>query len=99
MCSLPIYFCNYILIRYQASPKHNVDTSAIRASLIIDCIRGSESPQVQNTALLLVAGLAGIAPELILHSVMPIFTFMGSNVLRKDDEYSSLVIDQVCFKS
>ena len=67
----------------------------IRADLITDCVRTSESPQVQNTPLLLVAGLAAIAPELVLHSVMPIFTFMGSNVLRKDDRYSALVIDQV----
>lgn len=67
----------------------------IRVNLIIDCIRTSESPQVQNTALLVVAGLATIAPELVLHSVMPIFTFMGSSVLKKDDEYSALVIDQV----
>lgn len=49
---------------------------------------------MQNTALLLVAGLSVVAPELVLHSVMPIFTFMGSNVLRKDDEYSVSVIDQ-----
>ena len=63
--------------------------------MIIDCIRGSENPQVQNTALLVIAGLAVIAPELVLHSIMPIFTFMGSNVLKKDDEYSAIVIDQV----
>lgn len=63
--------------------------------MIIDCVRTSESQQVQNTALLLVAALATVAPEIVLHSVMPIFTFMGSSVLRKDDEYSALVIDQV----
>lgn len=40
------------------------------------------------------AGLSVVAPELVLHSVMPIFTFMGSSVLRKDDEYSVSVIDQ-----
>ena len=49
---------------------------------------------MQNAALLLVAGLSVIAPELVLHSVMPIFTFMGSSVLRKDDDYSVSVIDQ-----
>jgi U3 small nucleolar RNA-associated protein 10 len=54
---------------------------------------------VQNTALLLVAGLAVIAPELVLHSIMPIFTFMASSVLKKDDDYSALVIDQVFLKS
>ncbi|OAX85330.1 hypothetical protein ACJ72_00295 [Emergomyces africanus] len=83
-----------LINKTKSSPKHNLDTSVIRADLIIDCVRTSQSPQVQNTALLLVAGLATIAPELILHSVMPIFTFMGSNVLKKDDEYSALVIDQ-----
>jgi hypothetical protein len=76
-----------------------LDTSTIRTDLIIDCIRTSDSPQVQNTAILLVAGLAAIAPELVLHSIMPIFTFMGSSVLKKDDEYSALVIDQVILKS
>ncbi|KAF3490614.1 U3 small nucleolar RNA-associated protein 10 [Arthroderma uncinatum] len=82
-----------IINKYKGSPK-KLDTSVIRADLIIDCVRTSESPQVQNTALLLVAALATVAPEIVLHSVMPIFTFMGSNVLRKDDEYSALVIDQ-----
>ncbi|KAK2757595.1 snoRNA-binding rRNA-processing protein utp10 [Arachnomyces sp. PD_36] len=71
-----------------------LDSKAIRTDLIVDCVRNVESPQVQNTALLLVAGLATVAPELVLHSVMPIFTFMGSNVLIKDDEYSAHVIDQ-----
>ncbi|OJD24658.1 hypothetical protein ACJ73_03978 [Blastomyces percursus] len=83
-----------IINKVKLLPKHNLDTSVIRADMIIDCIRTSQSPQVQNTALLLVAGLATISPEIILHSVMPIFTFMGSNVLKKDDEYSALVIDQ-----
>lgn len=84
-----------IVNKAKEAPSKKLDTSAIKADLIIDCVRTSESPQVQNTGLLLVAGLATIAPELVLHSVMPIFTFMGSNVLNKDDAYSSLVIDQV----
>ena len=49
---------------------------------------------MQNVALLLIAGLSVIAPELVLHSVMPIFTFMSSSVLHKYDEYSVSVIDQ-----
>ncbi|KAK2739203.1 snoRNA-binding rRNA-processing protein utp10 [Myotisia sp. PD_48] len=82
------------IINKSKETRKKLDTSVIRADLIIDCVRTSESPQFQNTALLLVAALASLAPEIILHSVMPIFTFMGSNVLRKDDEYSALVIDQ-----
>ncbi|KAL1960057.1 hypothetical protein VTO42DRAFT_229 [Malbranchea cinnamomea] len=83
-----------IVNKMKDAPARKLDASAIKADLIIDCVRTSESPQVQNTGLLLVAGLATIAPEAVLHSVMPIFTFMGSNVLNKDDAYSSLVIDQ-----
>ncbi|KAI9814174.1 MAG: snoRNA-binding rRNA-processing protein utp10 [Pycnora praestabilis] len=70
------------------------EQSAVRADLLTDCVRTTSSPQVQNAALLLVASLSSVAPELVLHSVMPIFTFMGTTVLRQDDEYSSHVIDQ-----
>ena len=83
-----------IVNKSKGSPKPLFDTSVIRADLVVDCVRTTDSPQVQNAALLLVAGLSVIAPELVLHSVMPIFTFMGSSVLRKDDEYSVSVIDQ-----
>ncbi|XHG01646.1 snoRNA-binding rRNA-processing protein utp10, variant 3 [Aspergillus wentii] len=83
-----------IINRSKQSAKPQFDTSVIRADLVVDCVRTTESPQVQNAALLLVAGLSIIAPELVLHSVMPIFTFMGSSVLRKDDDYSVSVIDQ-----
>ncbi|RDW65776.1 snoRNA-binding rRNA-processing protein UTP10 [Aspergillus mulundensis] len=83
-----------IVNRSRANAKPQFDTSVVRADLVVDCVRTTESPQVQNTALLLVAGLSVIAPELVLHSVMPIFTFMGSSVLRKDDDYSVSVIDQ-----
>ncbi|KAJ5087020.1 hypothetical protein NUU61_008327 [Penicillium alfredii] len=83
-----------IVNKSKGSAKPQFDTSVIRADLVVDCVRTTESPQVQNVALLLVAGLSVIAPELVLHSVMPIFTFMGSSVLRKDDDYSVSVIDQ-----
>jgi U3 small nucleolar RNA-associated protein 10 len=49
---------------------------------------------VQNSALLLLSNLADIAPDTVKHSVMPIFTFMGANTLRQDDEYSAHVIEQ-----
>ncbi|KAL1988316.1 hypothetical protein VTN96DRAFT_9999 [Rasamsonia emersonii] len=83
-----------IVNKSRASAKPQFDTSTIRTDLVVDCVRTTDTPQVQNMALLLVSGLAVIAPELVLHSVMPIFTFMGSSVLRKDDEYSVHVIDQ-----
>ncbi|KAI9738135.1 MAG: snoRNA-binding rRNA-processing protein utp10 [Claussenomyces sp. TS43310] len=83
-----------IMGAYKANRTLKVDRSAVRADLLVDCVQKTSSPQVQNAALLLIASLAEVAPELVLHSVMPIFTFMGSSVLRQNDEYSAHVIRQ-----
>lgn len=71
-----------------------VDTSTVRADSIIATIRSSSTPQVQNKFLLVVAALASLAPETVLHSVMPIFTFMGAHTIRQDDEFSNHVVEQ-----
>ena len=55
----------------------------------------SENPQTFHQACLLMATLARIAPDSVLHNVMPIFTFMGSNVFHRDDTYSFRVVQQV----
>ncbi|KAL6703979.1 snoRNA-binding rRNA-processing protein utp10 [Coniothyrium glycines] len=68
--------------------------NAVRADLLIDCIRHSTSPQVQNSALLLIANLASWVPDLVLHNLMPIFTFIGSTLLRQQDDYSAQVVDK-----
>ena len=83
-----------ILTAHKADSRLKIDRSAIRVDLLVDCVQKTASPQVQNAALLLIASLADTAPELVLHSVMPIFTFMGSSVLRQNDEYSAHVISE-----
>ncbi len=80
----------------QSSPSQRIDRSAVRADVLIDCIRTTTSAQVQHTALLLVSSLATLAPDLILHSVMPVFTYMGADVLRQRHEFSAFVVRQVC---
>ncbi|KAG7913311.1 hypothetical protein KL907_000256 [Ogataea polymorpha] len=70
------------------------EITSIRADIVVSAIRSSSSPQVQNKLLLVVAALAAISPELILHSVMPIFTFMGAHTIRQDDEFSFHVVEQ-----
>ena len=70
------------------------DPSIIRADVIVSAIRASDSPQVQNKLLLVIAALASLSPELVLHSVMPIFTFMGAHTIRQDDEFSGHVVEQ-----
>ena len=83
-----------IVCKAGLSSKLSIDESVIRTELVIDCVRMTESPQVQNLALLLIASLCKIVPGRVLHNVMPIFTMMGTGVLRKDDEHSVHVIDQ-----
>ena len=72
-----------------------IEYSIIKPNVLVDCLRTTVSPQVQQVALLLLAGLASLAPKLVLHSVVPIFTFMGATTLRQNDEYSAYVVDQV----
>ncbi|TKA26604.1 hypothetical protein B0A50_04712 [Salinomyces thailandicus] len=78
----------------KGSKPQDVDRSVIRTDLIVECVRTTSSTQVHNTALLLISSLASWAPELVLHSVMPLFTFMSTTLLRQSDEYSAHVTDQ-----
>lgn len=55
----------------------------------------SANPQTFHQALLLIANLARLAPESVLYNVMPVFTFMGSNVFHRDDSNSFKVVQQV----
>ena len=81
-----------------ASRLEKLDLSRLQVDVIMDCVRTTSNPQVQNTALLLIAATAKLFPERILESIMPVFTFMGSNVLGKEDEYSNYVVDQTMDK-
>ncbi|GAV56176.1 hypothetical protein ZYGR_0BA00820 [Zygosaccharomyces rouxii] len=68
-------------------PKH------VKADVVVSAIRNSPSPQVQNKLLLVVGALASLDFETVLHSVMPIFTFMGAHSIRQDDEFTSHVVE------
>ncbi|KAF4585791.1 U3 small nucleolar RNA-associated protein [Ophiocordyceps camponoti-floridani] len=79
---------------YRANKNLKIDRSGGYGDLLVNCVQKPASPVVHNAALLLIADLATTAPELVLHSVMPIFTFMGSSTLRQSDDYSAHVISQ-----
>lgn len=81
-----------------AKNRFELDSNSVRADLIVNSIRLSQSPQVQSRLLLVIAELASLAPEIILHSVMPIFTFMGAHTIRQDDEFSSNALQQTIAK-
>ena len=78
----------------RTNPSADVDRTVIRTDLIVECVRTTSSTQIHNTALLLVSSLASWAPELVLHCVMPLFTFMSSSLLRQSDSFSAHVTDQ-----
>ncbi|EXJ61622.1 hypothetical protein A1O7_02051 [Cladophialophora yegresii CBS 114405] len=83
-----------IIDKARQSRKPNIDMTTIRADLVTECVRSSENVQVQSTALLLSASLAALAPDRILHTIMPIFTFRGRSILSKDDERSIYVTNR-----
>ncbi|KAK9377487.1 uncharacterized protein V1513DRAFT_408819 [Lipomyces chichibuensis] len=97
--SLPVQYTQQVLVDcmlpiIKTMDNSQLDSNSVRIDIIVSCIRSSTSPQVQNKFLLLVSALAKLSPELVLHSVMPIFTFMGANTIRQDDEFSAHVIQQ-----
>ena len=88
-----------IVKQFRSLPgKMDLDSFAVRADVVTECVRVSQNPEIQQTALLLVAALAEISPSHILHHVMPIFTFMGSSLLRKSDELSVHVVNETLDK-
>ncbi|XP_016100231.1 HEAT repeat-containing protein 1-like [Sinocyclocheilus grahami] len=74
--------------------KDVLEEDQFNVELVVQCVRMSDMPQTHHHALLLLGALAGIFPEKVLHNIMPIFTFMGSNIMRLDDTYSFQVINK-----
>ncbi|KAL5525140.1 UTP10 [Sanghuangporus sanghuang] len=94
-----IYVVQLTLACLESSISHieklpNVTSNAIRTDVLVELMRTSENPQTFNQALLLLASLAKLSSSSVLHNVMPIFTFMGSNVFHRDDSYSFKVIQK-----
>ncbi|XP_076155665.1 HEAT repeat-containing protein 1 [Alosa pseudoharengus] len=71
-----------------------LDEDKMNVELVVQCVRVSDMPQTHHHALLLLGTVAGIFPEKVLHNIMPIFTFMGANIMRLDDAYSFQVINK-----
>ncbi|XP_056153009.1 HEAT repeat-containing protein 1 [Lampris incognitus] len=71
-----------------------LDEDKFNVELVVQCVRVSDMPQTHHHALLLLGTVASIFPEKVLHNIMPIFTFMGANIMRLDDAYSFQVINK-----
>lgn len=68
---------------------------ALQVDVLVRLISISENPQTFNQALLLIGNMARFASDPIIHAVMPIFTFIDKNIMRRDDEFSFKVVQQV----
>ena len=66
----------------------------VRADTIVHAIKISANTQSINHAILLLTRFARLDAELVLHNVMPIFTFVGHTVLQRDDRFTLAVVEQ-----
>ncbi|PWN24696.1 hypothetical protein BDZ90DRAFT_234655 [Jaminaea rosea] len=77
-----------------ATPTSDV-VASLRVDTVVNVIKASSNPSTFQQALLLLSAIAALAPETVLHSAMPIFTFVGSSVLQRDDAFSFAVVERV----
>ncbi|WFD00069.1 snoRNA-binding rRNA-processing protein utp10 [Malassezia yamatoensis] len=78
----------------QSSSMPSDVAQAIRADTIVHAIKISTNTQSINHAILLLTRFARLDPELVLHNIMPLFTFVGLTVLRRDDRFTLSVVEQ-----
>ncbi|KYN05530.1 HEAT repeat-containing protein 1 [Cyphomyrmex costatus] len=94
----PIEYTNQLLLStifWMMKKKLPVRDADLQISLIVKCIRTSRNPQTHHHALLvLVEFLRNMNIHHALFNLMPIFTFMGSTMVRQDDAYSIQIISK-----
>lgn len=69
-----------------------IGSELIQIDTLLQCIRVTDNIQSHNLVFSCLSNVACMHPQLVLTSVMPIFTFMGTNVLRQDDDFSFFII-------
>ncbi|XP_058792928.1 HEAT repeat-containing protein 1 homolog [Phymastichus coffea] len=94
----PVEYTNQLVLStiYHLAIKNIIIKNAdAYVDLIAQCIRTSQNPQTHHHALLVLVELFKLADiQQAIQNIMPIFTFMGSTVLRQDDAYSIQIISK-----
>jgi hypothetical protein len=88
------YLYQMVLVNLNSLITEKSSSEDLRVDLLMQVMRTSSNPQTHQQILITLALIARINPDVILHSLMPIFTFMGTNTLRMDDEYSQFVVQK-----
>ncbi|XP_071648303.1 HEAT repeat-containing protein 1 [Temnothorax longispinosus] len=94
----PVEYTNQLLLSTifrMMKKKLPVRDAGLQITLIVKCIRTSRNPQTHYHALqVLVEFLKNLDVQRALFNLMPIFTFMGSTMVRQDDAYSIQIISK-----
>nr|XP_034175529.1 HEAT repeat-containing protein 1 [Osmia lignaria]XP_034175531.1 HEAT repeat-containing protein 1 [Osmia lignaria]XP_034175532.1 HEAT repeat-containing protein 1 [Osmia lignaria] len=94
----PIEYTNQLLlstIHRLTEQKLPIRDAQLHVDMITQCIRTSRNPQTHHHALLVLVELLKVVDvRCALYTIMPIFTFMGSSVVRQDDAYSIQIISK-----
>ena len=83
-----------IVSKTDRSELSKIDHSNIRVDLVVDTLTHTADPETQYAALSLLSSLAKLEPELVVHSMMPVFTFIGSNILKQGNDRATHVVTQ-----
>lgn len=88
----PVEYTNQLLLsalHLLVSKSLPIRGAHLHIALVAQCIRISRNPQTHYYALALLVELFKVADtQSALNSIMPIFTFVGSSILRQEDAYS-----------
>lgn len=63
-------------------------------SLLVKALRLSQCAQTQHAILVMLNHMARLYPDEVLQNMISVFTFMGTSLLRQEDEYSFQVVVQ-----
>lgn len=67
----------------------------LNVELVIHCVQLTNNPQTHHHALQLLARLAKMVPDRVLENITQIFTFIGSTVASRDDDYIYQLISKI----
>ncbi|EEC10696.1 hypothetical protein IscW_ISCW019530 [Ixodes scapularis] len=73
---------------------HSLSAPRKELASLVKCLRVSQNAQTHQLVLSLLNLSAREFPDDVLHHVTSVFTFMGMNLLRQDDNYSFQVVMQ-----
>ena len=87
-----------LLISLISSPKNHhqlaSNEDSVRVDVLVNCLRSNSNSQLQNLCFSCIGKIATVIPQRTLDCIIPLFTFMGNSVMRRDDSSSLNVVLQ-----